>query len=162
MSEIWAWFKDPSNQEPLKLLGAAIAFFWTAGFGVYATRNSKHVAKKVEITQGVEPKSKARRATNPFFVWMAGLIAVALGFYGVQRYVSNITEAPTLTAMFKVCRGEFENQCGPHDVFVGCGDPVAWATNACIKFGQTLLSSRGGNHCGYSVTNFSCTQKVPQ
>jgi hypothetical protein len=71
-------------------------------------------------------------------------------------------EPPTVTISYKVCRGEFENRCSQHDVFIGCDDLDAWAKKTCIRFSSTELNVHDGNHCGYTVANYTCTQKLPQ
>jgi hypothetical protein len=65
---------------------------------------------------------------------------------------------------YDVCRGQFKGDCPRHDVWIECGDPNAWARQACTVQGSSqpsqyqmaLLSSRGGHRCGYSVWRITC------
>lgn len=68
---------------------------------------------------------------------------------------------PTVVVSVKVCRGEHNRLCPPHDVWVGCNNPDDWAKSACITFSAQQLSVAGGNRCGYTVINYLCTKKAP-
>lgn len=65
-------------------------------------------------------------------------------------------------ASFTVCMGERDSGCPGGTVRLGCGTNVAnWAVLECRKYqaaAETLqISSKGGNRCGYSVVNVTCT-----
>lgn len=65
-------------------------------------------------------------------------------------------------ASFTVCIGERDSGCPGGAVRLGCGTNVAnWAVLECRKYqaaSETLqISSKGGNRCGYSVVNVTCT-----
>lgn len=64
---------------------------------------------------------------------------------------------------FDVCRGEHEQSCPPHNAHVGCGDPDAYAAQACRNIGMSgrylrtpLSVPRGGHHCGYATWRYVC------
>lgn len=65
----------------------------------------------------------------------------------------------TVTTHYKVCRGEFQQKCPTHDVWVQCGDVAAWAKATCTKFVITKISDVGGNQCGYYLGDITCTKQ---
>jgi hypothetical protein len=61
------------------------------------------------------------------------------------------------TSIFKVCSGEYERACQPHDAYLYCGADVgAWAKVRCNSYRVTRLSTSGGNKCGYSIDAVTC------
>jgi hypothetical protein len=67
--------------------------------------------------------------------------------------------APQLpTVEFKVCSGEYERACQPHDVYLYCyADVSAWASAHCTAFTVSRYNIYGGNKCGYAMDLVSCT-----
>jgi hypothetical protein len=69
--------------------------------------------------------------------------------------------AQAITRSIRVCTGEYERACDPHDAYLYCNvDLNAWAKGLCEKFKITQLNSRGGNKCGYSLYEVLCTSTV--
>jgi hypothetical protein len=69
-----------------------------------------------------------------------------------------LTPTPTpLTVTYRVCSGEIEKLCEPHDVFLGCSiDAETWARANCTSYQAVRLDTRDGNKCGYSLTDVIC------
>jgi hypothetical protein len=180
IAAIWAFLTNEANERALALVGSFFLGLWSVAWGVFVyicppkSGDGEHARPSDDLTtasrrrpRGVSPMSSREDRSRKwsvasvmgapaFKIWVAGMV-VALGSYlGWRTYL----DQPTLTANFRVCRGEYENLCPPHDVFVGCGDLNVWATNECLKFNATTLSSRDGNKCGYTVINFSCSKKL--
>ena len=81
------------------------------------------------------------------------------------------TTSPTLapqntSTTLRLCQGEYENACGPHDGYQYCyEDPNKWAASTCQTLGGKALgvarvSSRGGNKCGYDLFTVVCSIPV--
>jgi hypothetical protein len=168
-----SWLKDPSNQELLKLIGAAIAFLWTAGWGVWVylhppvSNDDKKKAVPPLLPARDRPnnrKSKPVRSVAalalPFSAWVAGLVVVGGAWYGWQTYFA---EPPTVTVQFRLCLGEYERNCGfDHDVYLYCYTDVdEWARGRCLRHTATSVGSHDGNKCGYTNVSVVCTQKKP-
>jgi hypothetical protein len=94
------------------------------------------------------------------------LIPDDLRFEGYRLYVDCITKIladttvvpPPITVTYRVCSGEYERSCHPHDVYLYCyEDVVAWAKARCASATVQRLSSYGGNKCGYSIDAIICT-----
>jgi hypothetical protein len=67
----------------------------------------------------------------------------------------------TTTRSFRVCTGEYERACDPHDAYLYCGvDPASWAKGRCDSFKVQQLNSRGGNKCGYTLFEVLCTSAL--
>jgi hypothetical protein len=191
-SGIWPWLQNEANQKALALIGGLFAFLWSVGWGVFTYKyppspNAVSAEKKKSPdtttvqSDSADPESPSDRPIlkdtewkpqalppawqlssildgNAFRIWGIG-IALALGSY--FSWLAYFYQ-PTVITDFKVCRGEFVDKCPQHDIFVGCSDPRIWASNACLKYKAFQISSSSGNMCGYSVWNFSCSQKVTQ
>jgi hypothetical protein len=64
---------------------------------------------------------------------------------------------PIETSTYRVCTGEYERACQPHEVYLYCYDNVeAWAKNRCTSYNLRRLNSYGGNKCGYSLDEVRC------
>jgi hypothetical protein len=69
-----------------------------------------------------------------------------------------ITAPPPVVVPYKICSGEYERACQPHDVYLYCGDSAeAWAKKRCTSYSLTRLNTYGGNKCGYSLDQVICT-----
>jgi hypothetical protein len=88
---------------------------------------------------------------------VAGLASVYVYFHPPVPSPPINPQPVIVTIHYKVCRGEYEERCAHHDVFVGCGDPVDSAKKACLKFNSTLLSDEPGKECGYAIADISCS-----
>jgi hypothetical protein len=176
MAAIWAFLTNEANEKALALIGGFLLGLWTVVWGIitYIWPPKSAEAKAAETERQNErpdhgPVHKRKAPVTGFWswttikgpafkIWVIGM-AVALGaYFGWRTYL----DQPTITANFKVCRGEYENLCPPHDVFIGCSDPNVWATNECLKFFAVQLSVRDGNRCGYTVVNYTCSKKLPR
>jgi hypothetical protein len=166
-----AWLKDPSNQELLKLIGAVIAFLWTAGFGVWVylhppgssdEKKPAPVSPARDRSHNQKPKPVRFMAALalPFLAWVAGLLVVGGAWSAWQTYFA---EPPTVTVQFKLCLGEYERNCGfEHDVYLYCyTDFDAWAKGRCLRHTAITVGSHDGNKCGYTNVSVVCTQKKP-
>jgi hypothetical protein len=66
-----------------------------------------------------------------------------------------------VTRPLKVCTGEYERACDPHDSYLYCyADVKGWANARCEKSTVTQLNDRGGNKCGYQLYEVLCTSSV--
>jgi len=66
-----------------------------------------------------------------------------------------------VTRSFRVCMGEYEKACDPHDSYLYCGvDPATWAKGRCDRFKIQQLNSRDGNKCGYTLFEVLCTSSL--
>ena len=66
-----------------------------------------------------------------------------------------------VTRSFRVCTGEYERACDPHDTYLYCYvDLDAWAKARCTRYKTQQLNSRGGNKCGYSLYEVLCTSSL--
>jgi hypothetical protein len=64
---------------------------------------------------------------------------------------------PTPSTIYKVCSGEYERACPPHDAYLYCySDVRAWAAARCTSFTVSRVTSYGGNKCGYSLDTVVC------
>jgi hypothetical protein len=62
------------------------------------------------------------------------------------------------TITYKVCTGEIESNCRPHDKYLYCySDAAAWAKSICTSFTIQRVETYGGNKCGYSLDVVVCT-----
>jgi hypothetical protein len=70
-------------------------------------------------------------------------------------------QQPTQTTVtYKVCEGEYESNCQPHDGYVYCYESVEnWAKQRCEKYkvNPRAINTKGGNKCGYSIYQVVCT-----
>lgn len=59
---------------------------------------------------------------------------------------------------YKICSGEYERNCPPHDIYQYCyEDPKVWAAAKCTSSVVQQLSSTSGNKCGYTTYQVICT-----
>jgi hypothetical protein len=161
---MWEWLKDPDNERVLGLLGGAIAFLWTAGWGVWvyvhpsgSSKSDTHPEWPDRESTSQTPSSRRSFAIPkfPLKIWAAGLAVVVGVWFGLQN-----AALPTVTATYKVCRGQYESNCDPHNLFVGCSEGVnTWANRNCAKFNLAMTGARAGDLCGYSTANLTCTLK---
>jgi hypothetical protein len=89
-----------------------------------------------------------RRVGSPrILVWVFGVLLFgAFGYYVILKV------QPTL----RVCEGQFEGPCSPHDVFVGCyGLPQMEKRCWHYKY-LSGEGSRSGNMCGYIIHRVRC------
>jgi hypothetical protein len=62
------------------------------------------------------------------------------------------------TRAIRVCSGEYEKNCQPHDAYLYCYvDVGAWAAARCDKHVVQRINTYGGNKCGYSMDDVICT-----
>ena len=161
---MWEWLKDPDNERVLGLLGGAIAFLWTAGWGVWVYVHPSGSSKsdrqpetpdKESTGQTPSPQRSFAIPKFPLKIWAAGIAVVAGVWFGLQN-----ASSPAVTAAYKVCMGQYESNCDPHNLFVGCSEGVnMWANRNCAKFNLTMTGARAGDLCGYSTANLTCTLK---
>ena len=65
--------------------------------------------------------------------------------------------APVIVT-YKVCTGEYQQACPPHDAYLYCyANLNAWATSRCASFTTSRVSTYGGNKFGYSLDTVVCT-----
>jgi len=63
---------------------------------------------------------------------------------------------PTVT--YKLCSGEYQRACQPHDVYLYCYTDIrAWAAARCTSFTSSRYNTYGGNKCGYAMDLVTCT-----
>lgn len=66
--------------------------------------------------------------------------------------------APPIVTNFRVCLGEYERACPPHDVYLYCYQDVgAWAKQRCNDVKVIPLGSSSGNKCGYTSVQVICS-----
>jgi hypothetical protein len=64
----------------------------------------------------------------------------------------------SFTRAIRVCSGEYEKNCQPHDAYLYCYvDVGAWAAARCDKYVVQRINTYGGNKCGYSIDDVICT-----
>lgn len=64
---------------------------------------------------------------------------------------------PPQSKTYRICTGEYERACQPHDVYLYCSaDIAAWAKARCTSFNSVRLNTYGGNKCGYSLDEITC------
>jgi hypothetical protein len=147
MAAMWDWLRDPDNRGALEVIGSAIAFLWS----VYV-----YLAGSKFVGRGGH-KEHSERIIAPLpsvlLMWAVGIIILgSLTFYITQIYMQ-----PTPV---KVCQSEESPDCPPHDVFVGCSSPEAWARDHCLKFEGNRTYSRSGGQCGHDLWVFACYKKA--
>lgn len=145
----------------------------TADFLKIDTSGLSGKSKETIILRQLEIRS--RRDQMMFVV--ALVVAILLGLMAVitisnqggnQAAASaNQTQVPsentTITASYVVCIGEKAEMCPPNAVHLPCYSSVAdWANKECKSFGETKLSSRSGNRCGYYTAQVTCVKSVAQ
>lgn len=69
-----------------------------------------------------------------------------------------LIESSPITIVYRVCSGEYERACQPHDVYMYCySDVSAWAKARCGTHTVQRVNTYGGNKCGYSIDAVICT-----
>jgi hypothetical protein len=173
---IWAFLTNEANERALALIGGFLLGLWTVAWAiinrVWPPKSAEAKAAAAE-RQNERPNHGATHnrkvpvtgfwswttlKSTAFKIWVIGMAVALSAYFGWRAYL----DQPTITTDFKVCRGEHQDQCPPHDVWVGCGDINVWATNTCLKFTAVQLSVRAGNQCGYTVVNYTCSRKPPK
>jgi F0F1-type ATP synthase membrane subunit c/vacuolar-type H+-ATPase subunit K len=88
-----------------------------------------------------------------------GLLVVIVGLAFVATKLSPVqAKAPETVVTYRICSGEYERACLPHDIYQYCGfDVNAWARERCNSYKSVRLDTRGGNKCGYSIDQVICT-----
>jgi hypothetical protein len=67
-------------------------------------------------------------------------------------------EPPPVTVVYRICSGEYEQNCLSHTMYQYCGFSVdGWAKQHCSSFTAQRLDTRDGNKCGYSLDQIICT-----
>jgi len=62
-----------------------------------------------------------------------------------------------IEATYQVCKGELRSRCPTNTVHLTCRESVAeWAQKECSSYSEQILSTGGGNKCGYIVTEIKC------
>jgi hypothetical protein len=65
---------------------------------------------------------------------------------------------PQAVTTYRICSGEYERACLPHDMYQYCAFNVrAWADQHCTAAKILRLDTRDGNKCGYSLDQVICT-----
>ncbi|SHN73493.1 hypothetical protein SAMN05444170_2492 [Bradyrhizobium erythrophlei] len=65
---------------------------------------------------------------------------------------------PTPPTVYRICAGEYERACPPHDVYLYCGSSIeGWAKDRCTAYTARRLNTYGGNKCGYSLDEIICS-----
>jgi hypothetical protein len=87
---------------------------------------------------------------------------IAQLFFKATATVPAAPSSPPATApvivTYKVCTGEYQQACPPHDAYLYCyANLNAWATSRCTSFTTSRVSVYGGNKCGYSLDTVVCT-----
>jgi hypothetical protein len=74
------------------------------------------------------------------------------------QLATNSPPQPTGTATYKVCSGEYERACPPHDAYLYCYVSIEdWARARCTSYKIQRLNTYGGNRCGYSLDAVFCS-----
>jgi hypothetical protein len=140
-----------SAQAYTVILTLMILTFGIAGIGIIAWLIGRTTSPRAPIP-------------GPGLVILAGLIIIVLGavvYVGAQVRSDAPPEpgAPApITVTYKVCSGEYERACQPHDVYVYCyTDVAAWAKARCGSYTVQRINTYGGNKCGYSIDAVICT-----
>jgi hypothetical protein len=92
-----------------------------------------------------------------FAVFVAIVVAFGFGYSHFSNAPKSLDKQATTV---RICRGEYEGNCLPHEVFLGCSSPDEWARQHCSSTPSfRSLGSRDGNRCGYSLFEATCTAK---
>jgi hypothetical protein len=77
----------------------------------------------------------------------------------VVAQAQSVPPEPIITN-YRICLGEYERNCPPHDVYLYCYEDVAsWAHGRCDETKIVTLGSQPGNKCGYSSVQVICIKK---
>lgn len=64
---------------------------------------------------------------------------------------------PPVTVTYRICAGEYERACQPHDVYLYCySDVNSWARQKCSSHSVSRYNTYGGNKCGYGMDLVTC------
>lgn len=157
-----------SNQAFSVIMALIVLTFGTAGIGIIAWL----------IFAGLPPQTPP----PPYSIIVLALLiiavlasSVAVGSEAAKRSNTPLdlgspktspqkTEAKgkqDVTRVLRVCTGEYERACQPHDAYLYCYvDVSAWAKGRCEKSSVQQLNSRGGNKCGYALYEVLCTSSL--
>jgi hypothetical protein len=85
-------------------------------------------------------------------------VFVIVYFFSPAALVVSSPSEPTHVETYRMCLGEYERNCQPHDVYMYCySDVGAWADARCTKKSVIPLNSTPGNKCGYTLIQVICT-----
>jgi hypothetical protein len=172
LEELWKWLHESGNLDILKLFGGFITtvigglwvfFTWIQSRKLDELRRTIAAAAPVEApkskTQNRSRKSARLLGPARLSAIIAGIVTIAGVVYGVIGYVE---VADTATVQYKLCLGEYENNCGfQHDAYLYCYSDVSqWAKQRCVRYNATVVVSHDGNKCGYTGVAVACTQKL--
>jgi hypothetical protein len=62
-----------------------------------------------------------------------------------------------INMIYDVCVGEYESRCERHTAYTKCGGLNAWARKTCGKFIATVVETKPGHKCGYSIVLVACS-----
>ena len=165
---MWAWLKDIDNERVLGILGAAIAFVWTAGWGVFVyirPPRSTDPARQPSTPGHDRPNRRQKPAGFsfslrgvPFRIWALGIVALAVAGGGWRLYVTYFVGKQET---YYLCMGSYKQYCGSAD-WVPCHtDMTAYVKNKhsdiCVYIKPTKLSDVSGNECGYATYKYDCS-----
>jgi hypothetical protein len=88
-----------------------------------------------------------------------GALAVLILVYKFTPASLVITKPPPseTVVVVKICAGEYERNCQPHDVYQYCDVlPDNWAKPHCSSYTVQRLDTRDGNKCGYTLDQVIC------
>jgi hypothetical protein len=95
------------------------------------------------------------------FVKAGGALAVLILVYKfspADLVVKVEVPPPPLVSTFRICSGEYERNCQPHDAYQYCGvSAESWAKARCSSYKSIRLDTRDGNKCGYTLDQVICT-----
>jgi hypothetical protein len=165
MQGIFGWIQQ--NLEILKAIGgmlsAVVGAVWIATTWWIGRRDSRE-KEQAAVTASDRPQNQKQRPIRPkterraysilamLSPILGGLLVAGGAIYAVIAF-REIASDPTLTVQLRVCEGEYERNCPPHDVYIYCYESAdKAAAQRCQKFSQTNRQSSGGNKCGYSTT----------
>jgi hypothetical protein len=113
---------------------------------LYASENSRQALTSSEQFLLLMPESKRIEAYRLYADCVVKIIP--------QIATTSVSQTnPT----YKVCTGEYERACQPHDGYLYCYQRVEdWAKSRCASYKIQRLNSYGGNKCGYSIDAVIC------
>jgi hypothetical protein len=169
---VMIWLRLPGNLDILKAAFAFLASVIGAAWIVWTYLDKKREERIRQAAVPLVPASErwynrpprpVRNAVSSVHTGLAiAVIAViASTMFGIYSYheFSN-QRAKTITSEIKVCRGQDSTRCGEIDEFIGCSNPDEWAARKCTTFSQKVLRSVGGGQCGWTVYEYTCSQKL--
>jgi len=126
--------------------------------GVYGDDATKSVINEIGKFLSLIPESQRGAAYGLYQQCIVDILPRLKSSQQTPSVVGpeNTTQLPTVT--YKVCSGEYERSCQPHDVYLYCyTDVKAWAGAHCAASTVSRYNTYGGNKCGYSMDLVSCT-----